>query len=151
MATETVQANTEQSTLQFSIWKYSIAGVIAGLIAGIGNNLWILAYPIISGHDTPPGVDAMSVSVFSFIPMVIAGFFYYGISTKNAARGTRIFVSLGVLVFLASLYGPLNPEQMGPFFANGEVPEGFALFTIPMHIIAGAAAIFFMPKFVMSD
>ena len=150
MATETVHTHTEQTTLQFSIWKYSIAGVIAGLIAGIGNNLWILAYPFISGHDAPAGVDAMSVSVFSFIPMVIAGLFYYGISIKDAARGTRIFVGLGVLIFLASLYGPLNPEQLSSML-GGEVPEGFALFTIPMHVIAAAAAVIFMPRFVMSD
>jgi len=151
MATNTIQTKVGENALQFSLWKYSIAGVLAGLIAGIGNNLWILVYPFVSGLDAPPGVDAMSVSVFSFLPMLAAGFFYYFISMKNAARGTKIFVILGMIIFLSSLYGPFNPDQMGVLFKTGQVPDGFALFTIPMHIIAALSALVFMPKFVMSE
>ncbi len=151
MATNTIQTKAEAHTLQFSLWKYSIAGVLAGLIAGIANNVWILIYPFVSGMDAPPGVDAMSVSVFSFLPMLLAGFFYYFISMKNASRGTKIFIGLGIVAFLASLYGPLNPDQLGALFQAGEVPAGFALFTIPMHIIAALTALVFMPRFVMSE
>lgn len=151
MATNTIQTKAHENTIQYSLWKYSIAGVLAGLIAGIANNIWILIYPYVAGMDAPPGVDAMSVSVFSFLPMLLAGFFYYFISMKDASRGTKVFIALGVLAFLASLYGPFNPDQMGAFFQTGEVPSGFALFTIPMHIIAALTALVFMPRFVMSE
>lgn len=134
-----------------SAWTYAISGVLFGLLAGILNNVWILVYPLITSYEVPKIqglLDVMRVSVASFIAMVVASLVYFMFTMNNDQKGTRIFQILGTLGLLASFYIPLNPSQ---FLSPEQLHDGFAIFTIPMHIITGGIAIWAIPRFIHSD
>lgn len=158
MATET----TLPAKNSISLWKYAIGGVIAGLITGILNNVWIILFPILFPEYEGMfggGISPMSVSVMSFLPLLAAAFVYYGFTMNNIKVGTRIYVVLGILALLGSLYGPMFPDQMNdfmaslgkPIFMDEVIPTGFAILTIPMHIFSAGVAIIFIPRFVLKD
>lgn len=140
-------ATTIEKPMSISLWKYSIAGVLAGLITGILNNIWVVVYPAIFGHDVPGGVDPDTVTIMSFIPMIGAGIVYYLLSMNNISKGTKIYLILGTIAFIGSFVFPFFPAELGIFPAE-EIPQGFATFTVPMHFIAAALALIFIPRFV---
>ena len=72
------------------------------------------------------------------------------VELKSVKKGTRLYIIGGVILFLASLYGPFNPAITG-MYPDGIVPENFALFTIPMHIIVALGALIMVPRFVLTD
>jgi hypothetical protein len=149
MATETTIEQTNDQDV--SLWKFVMGGVLAGLITGIINNVWILAFPYVSGIESPGGINAMSVSVLSFVPVFLASLVYYGLSLKSIKKGTKIYLIIGIIGFLASLYGPLNPDVMTDLIGREIMKEGLALFALPMHVISAASAMLFLPKFVLSE
>jgi phage shock protein PspC (stress-responsive transcriptional regulator) len=148
MATSETSLHTEQESL--SLWNFSTAGVIAGLVAGVLNNLWIMIYPLATSYKVPGGIDTMSVTIFSFFPMLVAGIVYYLICLSGFKKGTKIYLIAGGIFLLMSFYFPLFPETIGFIFPEG-VPKGFAALTIPMHIFAGAMALILIPKFVKAN
>lgn len=149
MASQTT-IQTKASAQDYSLWKYAIAGAISGLATGFANNIWVFLYPYIFGLDEPPGIDAIAVSGASFIPVLVASFVFYFLTLKSVKKGTRLYIIGGVILFLASLYGPFNPAITG-MYPDGIVPENFALFTIPMHIIVAIGALILVPRFVLTD
>lgn len=133
-----------------SAWTYAIAGVLFGLLAGILNNIWILVFPYVTPYEVPkiPGLlDVMRVSVVSFLAMLIASLVYFLFTMNNDEKGTKIFQLLGFLGLLGSLYIPMRPEQ----FLGDMVYDGFAIFTIPMHVITAVIAVWAIPRFIHSD
>ena len=140
-------ATTIENTKGISLWKYSIAGVLAGLITGILNNIWIVVYSAMNDGYIPGNVDTDEVTALSFVPMLLASFVYYLISMRDLSKGTKIYIGIGSILFITSLYFPFFPEQTG-LFPVDEIPKDFALFTTPMHVIAAFLALYFIPRFV---
>lgn len=148
MATSEKTLHTKQESL--SLWNFATGGVIAGLVAGVLNNLWIMIYPLVTSYKVPGGIDTMSVTIFSFFPMLIAGIVYYLFCLSGFKKGTKSYLIIGGIGLIASFYFPLFPETLGFIFTEG-VPKGFAVFTIPMHVFAGAMALILIPKFVKAN
>jgi hypothetical protein len=146
MATSEKTLHTKQESL--SLWNFATGGVIAGLVAGV--NLWIMIYPLVTSYKVPGGIDTMSVTIFSFFPMLIAGIVYYLFCLSGFKKGTKSYLIIGGIGLIASFYFPLFPETLGFIFTEG-VPKGFAVFTIPMHVFAGAMALILIPKFVKAN
>ncbi len=143
-----------QKTETFSLWKFAVGGVIAGILAGIVNNLFIVLFPFITPYQPTPGIDTMSVTIFSFLPVLAASIVYYGLYSMNPSKGTRNYILLGTLLLLASFYGPLYPESISSFITAMDIDytfatnEGFAYFLIPMHVITAFMALIIVPRFV---
>ena len=139
-----------------SLWAYGTAGAVYGLGTGIINNLWILIFPYVTAYEIPkiPGlIDVISVSIFSFIGMLLAGFIYYSFTAKNMHTGTLMYRIFGVVALLISLAIPLQPSLVFPpevleIISANEM--AFITFTVPMHFIVGIIAIYGLPKFVNS-
>lgn len=158
MKTETVNSQVEESTKvesseDLSLWSFSLAGVIGGLGAGILNNLWIMAFPYVTTYseEAIPHIDSITVTILSFFPVFLSAFAYYFLCSKGISRGTKIYVTLGILVLLGSLYFPLFPGSMESYLPEEFMGEAFASFTIPMHVIASAFAVGIIPWFVKSN
>lgn len=158
METETVNSQVEESekteTMEdLSLWSFSLSGVIGGLGAGILNNLWIMVFPYVTTYseETIPHIDSITVTILSFFPVFLAAFAYYFMCAKGIARGTKIYVTAGVIILLGSLYFPLFPSSLNGVLPEIFMGEAFAVFTIPMHIIASAFALIIIPWFVKSN
>lgn len=158
MKTETVHSKVEDSVNteaaeELSLWSFSLSGVIGGLGTGILNNIWIMAFPYITtyGEESIPVIDSITVTILSFAPVFLAAFAYYFMCSKGIAKGTKIYVSLGIIVLLASLYFPLFPSTLEGYLPEEYMGDAFAAFTIPMHIIATAFAVGIIPWFVKSN
>jgi hypothetical protein len=143
-----------EKTETFSLWKFAVGGVIAGILAGIVNNLFIVLFPFITPYQPTPGIDTMSVTIFSFLPVLAASLIYFGLYSINSLKGTRNYIILGIGVLMLSFYGPLFPESIMAFIESMNIDysfittEGFAYFLIPMHLITAFMALYVVPKFV---
>ena len=121
--------------------KTAKGGLIAGLIAAGLNNLSSLVARALG--SVPPPVFPIAVTVSSIFPLLIGAILYF-LLVKFSARGHLIFVVIGVVFTLSSLY---------PTFSMTEMPDGtplgerFTLLTVPMHLSAGALAVWGIPKF----
>ncbi|MCZ8355350.1 MAG: hypothetical protein O9340_11480 [Cyclobacteriaceae bacterium] len=110
------------------------AGAISGFIGmGLNHGWSIVAQQL--GSVAPEGFT-MAVTISSVFPILIAAVVYY-LMIKFLKKGKSVFVVLGSLFLLFSLYGPLQPIMPD----GSPTPEGFALLTIPMHFISGITAI----------
>ncbi len=152
MATQTLE-----NTNSWSLWKFTIGGVIAGILSGIINNLYIVVFPLITPFEAPRGIDSMSVTILSFLPMLLAAFVYYAMYSFSQSTGTRNYIIMGITGLVLSMYGPLFPDSLNATLEavgmsySFQVTEGFAFFLIPMHLITAIMALYIIPKFVTSD
>ena len=68
----------------------------------------------------------------------------YYILARGTTKSTVIFITAGLVFTLVSFAGPL-----GSSLPDGTpTPDGFAGLTLPMHIVAGLAAVVVIPSFV---
>jgi Family of unknown function (DUF6069) len=115
-------------------------GLIAGAIAAPANVAWnFIAQSL--GSVAPPNF-LMGVILSSILPLLIGSILYF-LLVKFTANGKMIFLVVSGLFILVSLYGPMQPVMPD----GTATPEGFALLTIPMHLIAGGVAMWGIPKF----
>lgn len=111
------------------------AGAIAGFI-GMGlNHLWSLVAQQL-GSVAPAGF-MWAVTFSSVFPVLVGSLIYFAF-VRFLKNGKLVFVVLSSLFVLFSLYGPLQPVLPD----GSPTPDGFALLTIPMHLISGVVAIF---------
>lgn len=138
---------------ELSLWSFSLAGIIGGLGAGILNNVWIMAFPYITTYDEKsiPHIHTMSVTILSLAPIILASLVYYFLCFKGINKGTKIYISMGFLILLASLYVPLFPESVAEHLPTSLMGEAFTFFTLPMHIIAAFFALVIIPWFVKTN
>jgi Family of unknown function (DUF6069) len=115
-------------------------GLIAGVIAAAGNSAWNFIAQAM-GSVAPPNF-AVAVVMASIVPLVLGGVFYF-LLAKFTAKGKMIFLIVSGVFTLLSLYSPMQPVMPD----GTATPEGFALLALPMHIIAGGAAMWGIPKF----
>lgn len=115
-------------------------GLISGVIAAVLNSIWnIVAQQF--GSVAPPNF-AMAVIMASIIPLMVGAIVYF-LLVKFTAKGAIIFLVVGIIFTLASMGGPFQTQMPD----GSPAPQGFPLLTVPMHIIAGAVALWGIPKF----
>ncbi len=116
-------------------------GIVAALVAVIFNNVWAVVCQTQIRVVTEL-VNLLTITISTVVPILLAGVFYWWLNTKSNKFET-IYKWVIVLLTLVSLVGPLQTT-----LPDGSVtPEGFPILTIPMHIIAGACAWFFVPRY----
>lgn len=118
---------------------FLVGGIVAGVVAAILNNLWNVIYPAIGGVSVPAVVNLTSVTAASILPLLIAAIGYFVLS-RMLNNATPVFQGITLVLALLSLFGPFNPPMA--------VPAGFVGLAAPMHVIAGLAAAFIIPRFV---
>jgi len=116
------------------------AGAIAGFF-GMGiNNIWSMVAALL-GATIPPAF-ALSVTVSSLLPAIVAALVYF-VLARYLANGHRVFLAVGVVILLLSLI---------PIFSVAELPDGtvpddtFPLLVAPMHVFSGVLALYGIPK-----
>jgi len=92
----------------------------------------------------PEIINIGSVTASSILGLLVGGFVYF-VLHRLTKKGTFIFIIAGVVFTFLSLMGPINMTELSD---GNSAPEGFALLTIPMHLIAGLASVIITPKWV---
>lgn len=148
MATSTLSPKTHspqasiQSTSSYA--HYLKAGLLTGIAAILLNNLWGLVAPSLGGAQLPEVINAVSISISSFITAMVAAGSLLISKKLFKSKGAAIYTVVAIVLALASL-GPVFTFKLPD---GSPAPEGFALLTGPMHIISGALLAFLIPKLV---
>lgn len=116
-------------------------GVVAALVAVIFNNVWAVVCQTQIRVVTEL-VNLLTITISTIIPLLLAGVFYWWLNTKSN-KFESIYKWVIVIITLVSLIGPLQNTLPD----GTATPEGFTILTIPMHLIAGACAWFFVPRY----
>lgn len=130
---------TTQTLPSISFGRAVRAGFIAGLISAGLNNIWSLLAQAL-GAVAPP-MFAFAVTVSSIMPTVIGAILFFAL-VKWTSKGQLIWMVIAVAFTLLSCiptFGTTLPD-------GNAAPERFTLLTLPMHLIAGAVAIWGIPK-----
>ena len=137
--------NTNAPSWLTKIPAYLKAGLLAGLVAAILNNISYLIMTVIGGFTWLP-VIAVSILVASFLPNLVAAVAYFTLSlfTKYA----YLLLAVGVILFVLTSVLPHLGIGPAPSPALAALPEGFDLVTVPLHIVFGLTAISLMPWLV---
>ncbi|HEX8531283.1 MAG TPA: DUF6069 family protein [Cytophagales bacterium] len=119
-----------------------VAGLLAGVVIAVLNNLYNLFCGAVLGISAPNVIHVGSVTGSSVVPALLAGLFYY-LLARFTRRPGLIFAVVVVVFTLLSLGGPLQPALPD----GSPSPAGFATLTIPMHLIAGAVMLLVIPRY----
>jgi hypothetical protein len=117
------------------------AGLYSGIIAAVINNLYGIIYKNVTGIKADI-INPVSISLSSILPLVIAGLVFYLLASK-LKNGSFIFSVTSIVLGLLSLYSSFQPVLPD----GTAVPQGFALLSAPMHIVAAICAAVGIPKF----
>lgn len=124
------------------------AGIIAGVAAAGINILIYLSLVFFGGHNWT-WMIVLSILFASLLPNLLAALAYFVLSrlTKFAfpllVAGVVGFVLVSILPHLG--IGP------APSPALSQLPAGFDLITVPLHIIFGLSAILIMPRLATKE
>jgi len=123
--------------------KIAIGTLIAAGLAAVLNNAYGALFTAFTGNSHAL-VGPVSITLASFIPMVLAGVAYFTLTRFAGQRANLIFV-IGSLALTALSFGGALSGQL----PDGSAPPAFfAALTLPMHIIAGGLAAFALPYFI---
>jgi len=122
--------------------KYMKAGLLAGLVAAVLNNLLYIIIINIVGKTWVLAV-AVSILVASLIPNLLAALLYFGLSRLTHRARHILTIAVGIFVLISIL--PHLGIGPAPSSALEVLPEGFELVTIPLHIVFGLTAITLIP------
>ncbi len=125
-----------------SLKKALVAGLLAGVIIALLNNLYNLFCGAVLDISAPGVIHVGSVTGSSVVPAVLAGVFYY-LLARFTRRPGLIFTVVVVVFTLLSMGGPLQPVLPD----GSPAPAGFATLTVPMHLIAGAVMLLVIPRY----
>jgi ABC-type Co2+ transport system permease subunit len=128
--------------------RYLLAGLIAGLVSAVLNNIIYFLLVLLGGHAWAL-VVAASILIASFLPNLIGAIAYFLL--RKITSHARIILSLGVGAFVIVSVLPHLGIGPAPSPALAALPEGFDLVTVPLHIVFGLTAIFLMPRLVTSE
>lgn len=117
------------------------AALAAGVVAAVFNLVYYFIYTSAVGIGPSP-INPVTTAASSVIPLLIAGVVYYFVGGK-LKNGNTIFTILSIVLGLLSLVSSFQTQMPDGTTA----PEGFALLSGPMHLIAAAAAAFGIPYF----
>ncbi len=124
--------------------QFLIAGAWAGLTATVINNIYSFIYTSVTGFSASGAVNVFTVTLASFIPLILAGLVYY-LLARNTAKPTIYFIILAVLLTMVS-------ERLRVFaiyFYDYAVPVDFYGLVIPMNYMAGAIAVIVIPWYML--
>ena len=116
-------------------------GLISGVIAAVINGVWNLAAQPLLNIQVPL-IGLVQTTMASILPMLFGGILFF-LLAKFTGKGKMIFVVISAVFTIVSLYGTVQPVLPD----GTPAPDGFTLLTMPMHLIAGAVAIWGIPKF----
>lgn len=117
------------------------AALAAGVVAAVLNLVYYFIYTAAIGIGPSP-INPVSTIGASIVPLIVAGVLYFFIAGK-LKNGKTIFTIVTVVLGLLSLASSFQTQLPDGTTA----PEGFAVLSAPMHIIAAAAAAFGIPYF----
>lgn len=124
------------------------AGLIAGLVSAVLNNIIYLIMIAVGDHRWMP-VIAVSILVASFLPSLLASIAYFLLS--RFTQRAWLIMTMGIVAFVLISILPHLGVGPAPSPALAALPEGFDLVTVPLHIVFGLAAIFLMPWLVARE
>jgi hypothetical protein len=124
---------------------YLKAGLVAGLVAAVLNVVIYSVLVVVGGHSWA-GIVAGSILAASLLPNLLAAVLYFGLS--RLTRQARLFLTIGVTAFVLVSILPHLGVGPAPSPALAALPEGFALVTVPLHIVFGLTAVLIMPRLV---
>jgi hypothetical protein len=127
---------------------YLKAGLIAGLAAAVLNIIIYSVLVIIGGHEWAV-VVAGSILVASVLPNVLAALVFFGLS-KITTGYARPLLAVGVVLFVLVSILPHLGIGPAPSPALAALPEGFDLVTVPLHIVFGLTAVFFLVPWLVN-
>jgi hypothetical protein len=133
----TVSAQTTKG-----IKDYLKAGIFAGLLSAILNNIIYLMMISLGGFDWEL-VVAVSILFASLLPNILAAIAYFFLSMLTPRA--RLILSIGIVVFILISVLPHLGIGPAPSPALAALPEGFNIITAPLHIVFGFSAMFIMP------
>ncbi len=119
-----------------------VAGLLAGIVIAVLNNLYNLFCASALDISVPGVIHAGSVTMASVMPALLAGAFYY-LLARFTRWPARIFTVVVVAFTLFSLGGPLQPVLPD----GTPAPAGFVTLTLPMHLIAGVVMLAVIPRY----
>ncbi len=119
-----------------------VAGLLAGVIIAVLNNLYNLFCGTVLYISAPNVIHAGSVTGSSMVPALLAGLCYY-LLARFTRRPGLIFAVVVVVFTLLSMSGPLQPVLPD----GSPAPAGFAVLTGPMHLVAGAVMLLVIPRY----
>ncbi|GAB4424374.1 MAG: hypothetical protein OHK0039_41520 [Bacteroidia bacterium] len=118
------------------------AGLIAAGVSAAVNLAYHFIYVAATGIALPASIGWPQVLISSILPVMLAGLGYFALLRFVPARARVIFV--GVVLGLALL--SLGGSFADPLPDGSPAPAGFALWSAPMHIVAGLAAALLIPR-----
>lgn len=117
---------------QVKLGKALLSGLIAGIIAAIAANLFYGIYR--SAADVSfEELTLVSITMASLVPSLIASFVYW-LFARYTAKPVLWFVSLSVVIAVASIFPNLDPPH-----------EGFALPSTLLHLIVAVICMIAIP------
>lgn len=124
--------------------QFLIAGAWAGLTAAVINNIYSFIYTSVTGFSASGAVNIFTVTIASFIPLILAGLVYY-LLAKNTGKPTSYFIILSVVLTMFS-------ERLRVFAIyvyEYDVPVDFYGLVLPMNFIAGTVAAIVIPLYML--
>jgi hypothetical protein len=127
--------------------KSMLAGLTAGVVSAVLNNVYSIAHRTITGFSIPEVIHVGSISASSVITAIIAGLGYFILTkfiVKDAPKKRDSIFQIGsialAILSLVSSFSSTLPD-------GTPAPAQFAMLSAPMHIIAGIVAALLIPKF----
>lgn len=120
-----------------------LGSLTAGVVAAALNNAYSVIYSQSTEQYFPEIINFGSITGASVIPAIFAGLIYY-ILSRFTHWATRIFIVSTLILTALSLTGTMQSQLPD----GTPTPHGFTALTLPMHIIAGLAIAFIIPRFV---
>lgn len=122
--------------------KLIIATIASALISAVLNNLYFILYCKFTGFSLPDILNLGSISGASIFPSLLGGLVFF-LLHKFTKKGDMIFIVLSLVLAIASLGGIFKST-----LPNGMLtPSGFAMATVPMHLIPAIIAVILIPKY----
>ena len=135
---------SDDKAIDVPLKQFLIAGAWAGLAAALINNLYSFIYTSSTGFTASGAVNVFTVTLASFIPLLLAGLVYY-LMAKNTGKPTPYFIILAIVLTMFS-------ERLRVFAIyvyDYDVPVAFYGLVLPMNFIAGAVAAVVIPLYML--
>lgn len=124
--------------------QFLIAGAWAGLTAAVMNNLYGLVYTSTTGFSAGGAVSILTITIASFVPLLLAGLVYYGLS-KSSSKPTPYFILLSILLTMFTE----RLRVLAIYVYDSDVPVEFYGLVLPMNFMAGFIAAIVIPMYML--
>lgn len=119
------------------------AGLIASAAVAAVNLVYHFVYVAITGIILPPPIGPVPVIFSSFMPTMLASLGWFGLGKFLPSRAQTVFVVVVMALALLSITGSFSD----PLPDGSPAPAGFALWSAPMHVVAGVFTAWLVPRF----